>query len=142
MPKAERLTDKFVRTLRTPVIQEEWWDESRPGLLIRVTRPGTKTFLYSYRQPGAGPARERRKRWMVLGRFAPEAPPPHRFSLADAVEAWKVARGLVAQGIDPLGVAVPVDEEGEPGPPVVATLSGVCRRHFASVPCRSSERSR
>lgn len=129
MPKVERLTDKLVRSLRTEETQEEWWDESRPGLYVRVTRVGTRTFCFSYRQPGSGPARDRRRRSMVLGRFAPEEPPPLRFTLADAVEAWKVARGVLAQGIDPLGVSVPASEDGEPGPPVVAALNGLPPAH-------------
>jgi len=129
MPKVERLNDKLIRSLRTDEIQGEWWDESRPGFYVRVTRGGTKTLCFGYRQPGPGPARQRRRRTMILGRFAPEEPPPQRFTLADAVEAWKVARGVVAQGIDPLGVSVPTSEDGEPGPPVVATLTGVPAAH-------------
>jgi hypothetical protein len=132
MPKVERLTDKLVRSLRTEESQEEWWDESRPGFYVRVTRGGTRTFCYSYRQPGPGPARERRRRSMVLGgslrrsrrRSGTPSPTPSRRGRW-LVGQWRRASTRSAS-------RCPAGDEGEPGLPVVATLTGVPPAHHSS----------
>lgn len=102
MPRVEKLTDKFIRSVGTQRPQEEFWDESRPGFFLKVTRGGTRRFFYSYRQPGTAPASQRRKRALGLGNFNPDDPEErHRFTLSNAVSAWRVAAGKVADGIDP-----------------------------------------
>jgi integrase len=104
MPSVEKLTDKFVRSVRTSLRQEEFWDASRPGFFLRVTRGGVRRFFYAYREPGEAPARARRKRALALGLFNPDDPDEgRRFTLADGISAWRVASGKVADGVDPQG---------------------------------------
>lgn len=102
MPAIDQLRDKWVRAVATRKTQEDFWDESRPGLFLRVARSGSKTFYYSYRRPGPGPARERPKATLLLGKFAPDDPRPEvRFGLSDAVTTWRAASGRLAEGTDP-----------------------------------------
>lgn len=102
MPAIDQLRDKWVRAVATEKPQEDIWDESRPGLFLRVARSGSKTFFYSYRRPGPGPARERPKAALLLGKFAPDDPRPEvRFGVSDAVTAWRAASGKLAEGTDP-----------------------------------------
>lgn len=48
MPKA-RLTDKFVRSLKTEKDREDYWDASLPGFILRVYRDGKKNYEVIYR---------------------------------------------------------------------------------------------
>jgi Arm DNA-binding domain len=102
VPAIDQLRDKWVRAVATLKPQEDFWDESRPGLFLRVSRSGSKTFFYSYRRPGPGPARERPKAALLLGKFAPDDPRPEvRFGLSDAVTAWRAASWRLAEGTEP-----------------------------------------
>ena len=131
MPTTERLTDKFLRTVRTRKGSEEFWDQSRPGLLVRVMESGTRTFLFSYREPGARPARQRPKRLLRLGVYNPEDPESsRRFTLADAVTAWRTASGEVSQGVNPKGPGL-APQSCAPG--MVSLLDGVPAEHSAKL---------
>ena len=132
MPTIGRLTDKFLRTVRTGKGSEEFWDESRPGFLVRVLESGTRTFLFSYREPGARPARERPKRLLRLGVYNPEdSDPSRRFTLADAVSAWKGASGQVSQGVNPKGPGVAPQTTDKPG--LSSLLDGIPGEHSAKL---------
>jgi integrase len=130
MPIIAKLTDKWCRTARTEKSQEEFWDESRPGLYVRVGTSGV-TFFYRYFVPGSEPCRERQRRSMRLGKYDPECPEPNlRYSLADAVSAWRSASGQVAQGCDPQGPSLRVERSG---PEVVPLLVNVPRESHERV---------
>ena len=58
-----RLTDRFLRNLKTEKKQEDFWDEIFPGAFgVRVTDRGSKTFILRYRFGG-------RRRRFKLGRY-------------------------------------------------------------------------
>jgi len=58
-----RLTDRFLRNLKTKKKQEDFWDEIFPGTFgVRVTDRGSKTFILRYRFGG-------RRRRLTLGRY-------------------------------------------------------------------------
>ncbi len=62
MPTA-RLTDRFLRNLKTEKKQEDFWDETFPGTFgVRGTDRGSKTFILRYRFGG-------RRRRLTLGRY-------------------------------------------------------------------------
>ncbi len=59
----ERLTDRFLKNLKTEKKQEDFWDETFPGTFgVRVTDRGSKTFVVRYRFSG-------RRRRFKLGRY-------------------------------------------------------------------------
>lgn len=120
MPKLAKLTDRWLRGVTTKKPQEEYWDSSRPGLYVRVSRGGTRSFFFSYYSPI-----DNRKRSLPLGKFRPEGEEGGRLTLADAVAAWKSASGKVADGIDPQGQAATrtreLEEDGRL--PVLAGVS-------------------
>lgn len=121
VPSLDRLTDKFVRSVRADSGRIDYWDTSRPGLLLRVMAAGTKAFVFSYREPGARPAQERRKRSLLLGHYDPEGPKP--YTLADAVRDWRTASGQVADGVDPKGPS-PRGRDGA-GEQIVPVSAGI-----------------
>lgn len=82
------LTAKSVAALRTERPQEEFYDDVRPGLILRVGRGGTKTWLVRYRLP------DRRYRRLTLGRY-PDV------SLADARRLAREKIEAVRNGADP-----------------------------------------
>jgi len=48
-----RLTDRFLKNLKTEKKQEDFWDETFPGTFgVRVTDRGSKTFVVRYRFGG------------------------------------------------------------------------------------------
>lgn len=48
MPKI-KLTDSFIRNFSYPGKEHEFYDEIRPGFILRVTKTGHKSFSYRYR---------------------------------------------------------------------------------------------
>jgi integrase len=67
--------------------QVEHFDKGFPGLALRLSYGGSKSFIFFYRIGG-------RQRRMTLGTYP-------AISLADARELWREARKDVAQGRDP-----------------------------------------
>jgi hypothetical protein len=51
MPKLERVTDRWLQKAATEKVQEEFWDSSKPGFYVRVSRAGNRSFFYSYYSP-------------------------------------------------------------------------------------------
>jgi integrase len=87
LPK-RALTDATVRRLKAPTDgQVDIFDQGYPGLALRLSHGGRRTFVYFYRHGG-------KLRRMSLGTFP-------AISLAEAREAWRGAREDVAKGRDP-----------------------------------------
>jgi len=86
MPRLDRVTDRWLRAVTTEKVQEEYWDVSRPGLYVRVSRGGTRSFFFSYYSPI-----DRRKRSLLLGKFNPEG-------AKGAQLAWSIPDPSVVQG--------------------------------------------
>jgi integrase len=94
MPKTA-LTDASVKRLKPPKSgQQDIFDRGYPGLCLRVSYGGGKSWTFFYRHgidPKTGKARLRRMR---LGIYP-------AMSLASAREAWRAARNEVLLGRDP-----------------------------------------
>ena len=89
MPK-RTLTAATVEKIRPPTKgQVEHFDLGRPGLALRVSYAGAKSWTFFYR---LGEKLHR----MRIGTYP-------AMSLAEARDAWHVARQNVARGIDPAG---------------------------------------
>jgi integrase len=82
-----RLTPRGIAAVKTDQVQEEFWDDVVPGLALRVSRAGLKTFAVRYRANGT-------HRRLTLGRH------PH-LTLADARAAARKTLGEAQGGMDP-----------------------------------------
>jgi integrase len=88
MPKLRSMTDAAVLRLKAPAQgQIDYFDSSFPGLVLRVSCGGRKTWCYCYRFDG-------KPRRMTLDLY-----PAMRVSAAH--DAWRQARDSVAAGFDP-----------------------------------------
>jgi hypothetical protein len=85
-----KLTDTGIRSYQPRAAQYSIGDAACPGLCIRVTPGGIKTFAFAYRNKGTG-----KVTWLTLGRY-PDVP------LAQAREIANDARKTVAVGGTPL----------------------------------------
>src|SRR5262245_17976681 len=84
------LTDAAVQRLKVPSTgQTEIFDLGYPGLALRISNGGAKSFILFYRHGG-------RLNRRTLGRWP-------QVSLADAREAWRKTREAVAKGAEPRG---------------------------------------
>ena len=82
------LTTAAVARLKPPTQgQADYFDKGFPGLALRVSYGGSKTFVHFYRQYG-------KLRRLTLGRWP-------KMDLAGARDAWRTARKLVEAGEDP-----------------------------------------
>ncbi len=87
MPKRS-LTDASVKRIKPPSAgQVDYFDRGYPGMALRVSYGGGKSFVYFYRVGG-------RLRRMTLGPFP-------AMSLAAARDAWRAAREEAQVGRDP-----------------------------------------
>ena len=82
-----RLTDSKVKGLRAKESRYIEWDDGCPGLGVRVSVAGKRSFIYMFRFEG-------RARMMTLG-------PYPTLTLSDAREKASKARGKVEKGTDP-----------------------------------------
>ena len=85
-----KLTDTGIRSYHPRATQYSIGDAACPGLCIRVTPKGVKSFAYAYRNKGTG-----KVAWLTLGRY-PDVP------LARAREIANDARKTVAGGGTPV----------------------------------------
>jgi integrase len=85
-----KLTDTGIRSYQPRVAQYAIGDAACPGLCIRVTPKGVKTFAFAYRNKSA-----RKVEWLTLGRY-PDVP------LARAREIANDARKTIANGGTPV----------------------------------------
>jgi integrase len=96
-----KLTDTGVRSYRPRATQYAIGDAACPGLCIRITPKGIKTFAFAYRNRGTG-----KVTWLTLGRY-PDVP------LAQARELANDARKTAALGGTPLTPEVQRAEAGK-----------------------------
>jgi integrase len=88
LPK-KALTAAAVKRMKPPSVgQVDYFDQGYPGLALRISYGGTKSFAYFYRVRGGKLQR------LSLGTYP-------ALSLADAREAWRAARQEVERGRDP-----------------------------------------
>jgi integrase len=85
-----KLTDRTIQSYKPRAAQYAIGDAACPGLCIRVTPKGVKTFAFAYRNKGTA-----KTTWLTLGRY-PDVP------LARAREIANDARKTVADGGTPL----------------------------------------
>jgi integrase len=85
-----KLTDIGIRSYQPRTAQFSIGDAACPGLCIRITPKGVKTFAYAYRNRAS-----RKVTWLTLGRY-PDVP------LARARELANDARKIAADGRTPL----------------------------------------
>jgi integrase len=90
------LTDRAIRALATEKRQEDFRVGSVPGLMVRVSKTGRKTFMYLYEAPPTTGGGKRRQRRITIGSYP-------AISLAEATAKAKGYQGDVARGIDPQG---------------------------------------
>ena len=90
-----KLTDTGIRSYQPRAVQYSIGDAACPGLCIRITPKGVKTFAFAYRNKGTG-----KVAWLTLGRY-PDVP------LAQARELANDARKTVAVGGTPLNAQGP-----------------------------------
>jgi integrase len=89
-----KLTDTGIRSYQPRAAQYSIGDAACPGLCLRVTPKGVKTFAYAYRDKGTG-----KVAWLTVGRY-PDVP------LTKAREVVNDARKTVANGGTPLAPKV------------------------------------
>ena len=88
MPSHRTLTDAAVRRLKPPASgQTDHFDKTYPGLVLRVSYAGRKSWCYLYRVGGK------------LRRMTLDSCPP--MGVAEAHDAWRQARDAVRAGRDP-----------------------------------------
>jgi integrase len=85
-----KLTDTGIRSCQPRSTQYSIGDAACPGLCLRITPKGIKTFAFAYRNKGTG-----KVAWLTLGRY-PDVP------LAQARELANDARKTAALGGTPL----------------------------------------
>ena len=89
-----KLTDTAIRAYQPRAAHYAIGDAACPGLRIRVTPKGVKTFAFAYRNKASG-----KVDWLTLGRY-PDLP------LTRARELANDARRTVASGGTPLAPKV------------------------------------
>ena len=90
MPKT-KLTDAAIQRIKKPPTgQVDHFDAGYPGLALRVSYGGRKTFVHFYRHPATGKLRRRN-----IGAYPAK-------SLKDAHEAYRDDRGMLDRGLDPI----------------------------------------
>jgi integrase len=88
MPRRSLTVAAVARIKPPPQGQAEYFDRGYPGLALRVSYGGSKSWVYFYRLHGG------KLRRLTLGRFP-------GMELADARTAWQDARKAVGQGENP-----------------------------------------
>ncbi|MDR8389897.1 tyrosine-type recombinase/integrase [Aliifodinibius sp. S!AR15-10] len=83
----KKLTHRFVKGLQPPEKPIEYYDENESGLILRLSKAGTKTFAYRYRFAG-------KNRRYTIGKFP-------GYSLSDARARVRELKVKVNNGIDP-----------------------------------------
>jgi hypothetical protein len=86
----DKLTDRAIHSYRPRAKQYAIGDAACPGLCIRITPKGIKTFAFAYRNKGTG-----KVAWLTLGRY-------HDVRLAQARELANDARKAIAAGGTPV----------------------------------------
>jgi len=126
---AQPLTDLTLRKLAAAgANRTEIWDSRVPGLGVRVSKAGTKTFILMFRHRGL-------KRRMTLGRYP-------TLTLADARDKAIDALRVVTAGSDPILQSQDHDDASFQFATVVdAYVERHCKAHNKASTARESERS-
>ncbi|WP_375203529.1 tyrosine-type recombinase/integrase [Hyphococcus sp.] len=104
---SENLTDRRIRSLEPPESGRlELWDSSEPGLILRVTPAGAKSWALQFKTSDYDGAGRRKTRKLTLGPYRGDGKNSAALSLADARKAARVAKGAVAKGEDPAMVKI------------------------------------
>lgn len=115
MVKGTRFTDRFIMNLKPEA--KEYWIREGQGFSLRVLPSGEKVWYYIYTFDG-------RKRYMKLKEGGyPDV------SLADAREAFDIAKVKVKNGIDPLAEKQQANEERRKAPTVADLVDEYIERH-------------
>lgn len=115
MTKTPRFTDKFILSLKKA--EKEYWTREGQGFAIRILPSGEKVWYYIYTFDG-------RKRFMRLKKGGyPDV------TLADAREAFDIAKVKVKNGIDPLEEDQTAKEARRKAPTVADLVSDYIERH-------------
>ena len=115
MANNTRFTDKFLMNLKPA--EKEYWTREGQGFAIRVLPSGEKIWYYIYTFEG-------RKRFMRLKKGGyPDV------SLADAREAFDIAKVKVKNGVDPLGEDQAEKEARLKAPTVADLVNDYIERH-------------
>lgn len=88
MPKKE-LTHQFIKSLKAPDKPIAYYDEIQSGLILRLSKAGTKSFSYRYQFHG-------KKRRFKIGAFP-------GMSLAEARDTIHDLKAKIKNGVDPQG---------------------------------------
>ena len=96
-----KFTDTGIRAYQPRAAQYAIGDSACPGLCVRITPKGIKTFAFAYRNKGTG-----KVAWLTLGRY-PDVP------LARAREIANDSRKTVADGGTPLTPKIERAEAGK-----------------------------
>jgi integrase len=100
LPKSH-LTAAAVARIKPPRTgQVDHFDAGYPGLALRISYGGSRTWVWFYRQDG-------KLRRLTLGALP-------KLGLADAREAWRVAREQVSKGLKPVPVVAAVPTPDDP----------------------------
>jgi hypothetical protein len=89
-----KLTDTAIRSYQPRTAQYSVGDAACPGLCIRITPNGVKSFAFAYRNKATG-----KVQWLTIGRYPDVA-------LTRAREAANDARKIAAGGGTPLAPKV------------------------------------
>ncbi len=115
MTKGTRFTDKFIMNLKPA--EKEYWIREGHGFAIRILPSGEKVWYYIFTFEG-------RKRFMRLKEGGyPDV------SLADAREAFDIAKVKVKNGIDPLAEKQHEKEERRKTPTVADLVKDYIEKH-------------
>ena len=97
-------TDRSIKHLAPGSKRRVVWAQGLPGLGVRITPKGTKSFVYKYDIDG-------QDRWLTIGQYP-------KVTLAEAFQKYGDALGKVAAGEDPAGDKVKANAECRTAPTV------------------------
>ena len=104
---SEFLSDRRIRSIEAPQNGRfEIWDAGEPGLILRVTPAGAKSWAVQFKGDEYDGKGRRRTKKLTLGPYRADPKDAAALSLADARKAARVAKGTVAKGEDPAAAKI------------------------------------
>lgn len=110
----KKLTHRFIKGLQSPEKPVEYYDVNESGLILRLSKAGTKTFAYRYRFSG-------KNRRFTIGKFP-------ALSLSDARASVRELKVKVNNGIDPQ--AEKKKRKYKPNELTFAELAGIFSKRY------------
>lgn len=99
---SETLTDRRIRAIEPPTEGRlEIWDKGEPGLILRVSPTGAKSWAVQWKGDVFDGAGRRKTRKLTLGGYRERDGEADKLSLAEARKQARIAKGAVAIGEDP-----------------------------------------